>query len=143
MSDEVVKIAVLEQKLVEFGNIVGKIDNAIEKLSEVNTNITKMLAVHEERIEQCNRADDLLIKMVDDLKIDNTKEHNQVVSRLDDLEEKVDEISKFRWILGGIGIVAMILISSITTLASGWMNPLEKNVYIHPNSNSQHEESKR
>ena len=62
MSDEVIKIAVLEQKLVEFSNIVGKIDNAIEKISEVNTNIIKMLAVHDERIEQCNRSDDLLIK---------------------------------------------------------------------------------
>lgn len=143
MSEEVIKIAVLEQKLVEFGNIVGKIDNAIEKMSEVNTNITRMLAVHDERIEQCNRSDDLLIKMVDDLKIDNTKEHNEVVGRLNELEKKVEDISKFRWILGGIGIVCMVLISSITTLASGWVNPLEKNVYIHPNSSGSHETHQR
>jgi hypothetical protein len=141
MSEEVVKIAVLEQKLVQFGNIVGKIDNAIEKMSEVNTNITKMLAVHEERIEQCNRSDDLLIKMVDDLKNNNSKEHNEVVSRIDDLEEKVEDIAKFRWVLGGIGIVSVVVISSITTLASGWINPFEKTVYIHPNPT--HETNKR
>ena len=46
MSEESVKIAVLEQKLVDLKYIVLKIDDAIEKLSEVNINVGKMLAVH-------------------------------------------------------------------------------------------------
>ena len=133
MSDEVIKIAVLEQKLVEFSNIVGKIDNAIEKISEVNTNIIKMLAVHDERIEQCNRSDDLLIKMINDLKVDNSKDHNIVVSRINDMEKKVDELSKFRWVVGGIGVLAVIMASTVTTLASGWLSPFE----IQYNQNNQ------
>ena len=133
MSDEVIKIAVLEQKLVEFSNIVGKIDNAIEKISEVNTNIIKMLAVHDERIEQCNRSDDLLIKMINDLKVDNSKDHNIVVSRINDMEKKVDELSKFRWVVGGIGVLAIIMASTVTTLASGWLSPFE----VQYNQNNQ------
>jgi hypothetical protein len=133
MSDEIIKIAVLEQKLVEFSNIVGKIDNAIEKISEVNTNIIKMLAVHDERIEQCNRSDDLLIKMIDDLKLDNNKDHKVVVSRISDMEKKVDELSKFRWVVGGIGVLAIIMASTVTTLASGWLSPFE----IQYNQNNQ------
>jgi hypothetical protein len=133
MSDEVIKIAVLEQKLVEFSNIVGKIDNAIEKISEVNTNIIRMLAVHDERIEQCNRSDDLLIKMIDDLKLDNNKDHKVVVSRISDMEKKVDELSKFRWVVGGIGILAVIMASTVTTLASSWLSPFE----IQYNQNNQ------
>jgi hypothetical protein len=133
MSDEVIKIAVLEQKLVEFSNIVGKIDNAIEKISEVNTNIIKMLAVHDERIEQCNRSDDLLIKMINDLKVDNSKDHNIVVSRINDMEKKVDELSKFRWVVGGIGVLAVIMASTVTTLASGWLSPFE----VQYNQNNQ------
>jgi hypothetical protein len=133
MSDEVIKIAVLEQKLVEFSNIVGKIDNAIEKISEVNTNIIRMLAVHDERIEQCNRSDDLLIKMIDDLKLDNNKDHKVVVSRISDMEKKVDELSKFRWVVGGIGVLAVIMASTVTTLASGWLSPFE----IQYNQNNQ------
>ena len=133
MSDEVIKIAVLEQNLVEFSNIVGKIDNAIEKISEVNTNIIKMLAVHDERIEQCNRSDDLLIKMINDLKVANSKDHNIVVSRINDMEKKVDELSKFRWVVGGIGVLAVIMASTVTTLASGWLSPFE----IQYNQNNQ------
>ena len=43
---EEIKVAVLEQKLEDVKDIIVKIDNAIEKLSEVNSNVSKMLAVH-------------------------------------------------------------------------------------------------
>jgi hypothetical protein len=132
MSEEIVKIAVLEQKLIEFGNIVSKIDSAIEKLSEVNTNITKMLAVHDEKIEQCSKSDNLLIKMIDELKDDNSKEHTIVVTRINELEEKVDEISKFRWILGGIGIISVIIVSTASSLLSGSINPFNQRTIIYP-----------
>jgi UDP-N-acetylglucosamine 2-epimerase len=36
-------------------------------MSEVNTNVIKMLAVHDERIEYGQRTDDLIIKMLDDV----------------------------------------------------------------------------
>lgn len=102
MSEEAVKIAVLEQRLVDFSNIVSKIDDAITKLSDVNANITKMLAVHEERIEQCNRSDDLLIKMIDHLKDENTREHKEVTDRMDEIEKKIEDVTKFRWMAAGV-----------------------------------------
>ena len=47
---EEIKVAVLEEKLQNFEAIVSKLDSAIEKLAEVNNNVSRMLAVHEERI---------------------------------------------------------------------------------------------
>ena len=44
-----VKVAVLNQKLEDLKPIIIKLDTAIEKLSEVNTTVSRMLAVHEER----------------------------------------------------------------------------------------------
>ena len=49
---EEIRVAVLEQKLEDLKDIIVKIDDAIEKMSEVNTNVTKMLAVHEQRISK-------------------------------------------------------------------------------------------
>ena len=45
--DNQVKIKVLEQKLEDLTSIVLRIDTAIQKLSEVNTTVSRMLAVHE------------------------------------------------------------------------------------------------
>lgn len=132
MSEELVKIAVLEQKLIDFGNFVGKLDNTIERLSEINTNITKMLAVHDEKIEQCNRSDLILIRMIDDLKDENKIDHEEVQSKIQDLVERINiiemevkEVSKIKWMTVGCGIILAVLAAAFSTLASGWWTPSE------------------
>lgn len=129
MSDESIKIAVLEQKLVDFANIVSKIDDAITKLSDVNANITKMLAVHEERIEQCNKSDNVIIKMIDNLKLDNAKEHQEVIERIESIEEEIKEVGKIKWMTVGCGVLLAVLTTAFSTLASGWWTPTEMQVH--------------
>ena len=123
MSEEIVKVAVLEQKFADFANIVNKLDDAIQKMSEVNTNVIKMLAVHDEKIEYGQRTDDLIIKMIDNLKEENQKEHKKTSDRIDDLEEQVGEISKIKWMTVGTGAVLTVLVALFASLASGWLTP--------------------
>ncbi len=123
MSEEIVKVAVLEQKFADFANIVNKLDDAIQKMSEVNTNVIKMLAVHDEKIEYGQRTDDLIIKMIDNLKEENQKEHKKTSDRIDDIEEQVGEISKIKWMTVGTGAVLTILVALFASLASGWLTP--------------------
>jgi hypothetical protein len=123
MSEEIVKVAVLEQKFADFANIVNKLDDAIQKLSEVNTNVIKMLAVHDEKIEYQQRTDDLLLKMIDNLKEDNEKEHKKSGDRITILEKEVGDVSKIKWMTIGCGVLLAILATSISTLASGWWTP--------------------
>ena len=125
MSEEAVKIAVLEQKLLDFSNVVKKLDDAIEKISEVNSNVIKMLAVHDEKIEQCNRSDDLIVKMVDGFREDNEKDHKQVMERIEKIEKKVEEINKIKWMTVGCGVLLVVLTGAFTSLASGWWTPSE------------------
>lgn len=131
MSEELVKIAVLEQKLIDFANIVNKLDNAIEKISEVNTNITRMLAVHDERIEQCNKSDNLLIKMLEDLDEKNQKDHEAVVERIEKIEIKLEDVSRIKWMTIGTGIVLAVLATAFSTIASGWWSPTMHEGHTH------------
>ncbi len=123
MSEEIVKVAVLEQKFADFANIVNKLDDAIQKMSEVNTNVIKMLAVHDEKIEYGQRTDDLIIKMIDNLKEENQKEHKKTSDRIDDIEEQVGEISKIKWMTVGTGAVLTVLVALFASLACGWLTP--------------------
>ena len=50
--EEEVKVAVLETKLENFETLVLRLDSAIEKIAEVNNNVSRMLAVHEQRISK-------------------------------------------------------------------------------------------
>lgn len=136
MDNEAVKLAVLEQKFADFINIVNKIDDAIGKLSEVSINVGKMLAVHEERIEQTMKTNDVLIKMIQDLKKDNDLDHERTVERvtqieeelkenIDSLQKKYEEVSKIKWMTIGCGVVLTVLATAFSTLASGWWTPSE------------------
>ena len=95
MSEEI-KVAVLEQKFTDFTSIVNKLDDAIQKLSEVNTNLIKMLAVHDEKIDQCNKTDDLIVKMIEDVRKENAEDHKKSNERITVLEKEVEEVSKIK-----------------------------------------------
>ena len=93
------KVAILEEKIHSSEQLMQRIESAIEKISEVNANVTKMLAVHEQKIESNDKVDDILFTKIDQLKDKMDKDHNAVLSKLQGLEKKV-------WI--GIGILAAV-----------------------------------
>lgn len=103
MQEESVKIAVLEQKLIDLKDIVIKIDDAIEKLSEVNINVGKILAVHEQKIEKQESADEILSTKIDKLRDKMDGDHNAVLSRIREIEKRM-------WIgMGAIFAISFIL----------------------------------
>jgi len=89
MEENKVKLAILEQKIEDLKPIVLRIDAAIEKLSEVNTTVSRMLAVHEERLSKSEEIDSVLFAKIDELRDKMDSDHNSVLSRLQDLEKKV------------------------------------------------------
>ena len=99
--DEQVKLAVLDQRLETFEGIVSKLDAAIEKIAEVNNNVSRMLAVHEERITKQEDIDAVLFDKIDKLRDKMDSDHDIVSQRLSLLERKL-------WI--GIGALGAILI---------------------------------
>ncbi len=86
---EDLKVALLEQKLEDLKDIIIKIDNAIEKLSEVNSNVTKMLAVHEERITKQEETDSILFAKIDKLRDKVDRDYDALVSRVQTIEKRV------------------------------------------------------
>ena len=98
---EQVKVAVLEERLENFETLVSRLDSAIEKLAEVNNNVSRMLAVHEERITKQEDIDSVLFDKIDKLRDKMDRDHDIVSKRLSILERKL-------WI--GIGALAAVLI---------------------------------
>lgn len=86
---EEIRVAILEQKLEDVKDIIVKIDNAIEKLSEVNSNVSKMLAVHEERISKQEETDSILFTKIDKLRDKVDSDYDSIVSRVSLIEKRV------------------------------------------------------
>ena len=93
------KVAILEEKLHTTEQLMQRIESAIEKMSEVSANVTKMLAVHEQKIETNDKVDAILFAKIDQLSAKMDTDHNAVLDKLQGLEKKV-------WI--GIGVFAVV-----------------------------------
>jgi len=122
------KIAVLEERLSAYELMMRKIDEAIQLVGKANQNISKMLAVHDERLEQCGKTDDLIARMINELKDENREQHKAVSERIDDMEKDVKEIGKIKWMTVGCGVLLALLTTAFSTLASGWWTPSEMRI---------------
>jgi len=96
-----VKVAILKERLGNFEQLVSRLDSAIEKIAEVNNNVSRMLAVHEERISKQEEIDSVLFDKIDKLRDKMDSDHDIVTKRLSLLERKL-------WI--GIGALGAILV---------------------------------
>lgn len=105
------KIAVLEERLSAYEMMMHKIDEAIQLMGKTSQNISKMLAVHEEKIDQCNKTDDLIAKMINSLKEENEKQCESVNEKIEKIEVRLEEFVKYRWIIVGVFAVVSFAFS--------------------------------
>jgi len=116
INKQLVKLDVLESKLNIYETLsremLDKLEAAVDKISDANQHIANILTKHDERIEQSIKTDELLVKMIDDGKKQNTVEHNRVIVRIESIEKNVNDLIKFRWQAAAI-IGATILLAGI------------------------------
>ena len=97
-----VKVAVLDQKIEDLKGIVVRVDDAIQKMSEVNINVSRMLAVHDERISKQEQTDIVLFSKIDKLRDKIDLDHDSIRARLSLLERRI-------WLtVGALGAVVVI-----------------------------------
>ena len=133
MADELrTEIELVKKDITQLNQVMGKLDTAIEKLSEVATSLNRMIAVQESKIDQQERllghnveviheriekhrnevateiekSHGLIMNEIKQLRLDQAEHHKLVSERLSRLEQ-------WRWIMVGGAIVVGYLISAL------------------------------
>ena len=116
-SKDLAKLDVLESKLNIYESLsremLDKLENAVDKISEGNSRIATILAKHDERIEQSLKTDEIMIRMIEDVKHSNSEEHKAVIKRLEKVEANVNELSKFKWQAAALVGASVLLIGLV------------------------------
>ena len=126
------EVELLKREVGSINVIHGRLDLAIEKLTEVSNCINRMLAVHEERLSQQeesqHRAEQEFTSDIKELHsriTTNTKEllatstqqhkeHTEAIQKLrDDIARRVGVLEKWRWIIIGGSIVFGFVIQKL------------------------------
>ena len=117
MEDQV-RLAVLDQKLEDLKPVILKIDAAIEKLSEVNTTVSRMLAVHEERITKQEEVDTVLFAKIDKLRDKMDRDNDIILQRIRQLEKRV-------WMTVGALTVTTLIVNNSGLFSRLLTTPVE------------------
>ena len=109
------KFDVLESKFNIYEDLsremLAKLENAVDKISESNAGIVNILTKHDERIDQSMRSDELIMKMIEEHKVYDDALFDKVNERFERMEEKINSLSKFRWQVGAIVAAIMLIVS--------------------------------
>jgi len=124
------KLAVLESKFDIYEDLskemLDKLERAVGTISENSQRVAIVLERHENRLEESDKTDKLLLKMFDEMKHNNAEDHKSVNLRIDSLEKKIDDLYKFRWIAVGIALAAVTILKAPDIFSS----------FLTPNQNA-------
>jgi chromosome segregation ATPase len=129
LRDASIRMAVLEEKLGVYEELskemLAKLESAVDKISEANQNVAKILVRHEERLDQTLQSDAAIMKLLQDLKDQGKEDLKSVNKKIEDVEasvksahERISEISKYRWILAGALVISSFIISESNIIAT-------------------------
>ena len=108
------KLAVLESKLDIYEDLskemLDKLERAVGTISENSNKIAIILERHETRLDESERTDNLIIKMIEEFKAKQDKDNEIVHDRISQLQKKVDQNAKFV-----VGVTA-VLTTIVTVL---------------------------
>lgn len=102
------KLAVLESKLDIYEDLskemLDKLERAVGTISDNSNKIAIILERHENRLDESERSDQLIVKMVEELKETHSKDNTILHERISTLQKKVDQNAKF--VVGAAAVIA-------------------------------------
>lgn len=93
MSQESLKtdVQLLKKDVEQISEFLKRLDVAIEKLSEVSTGISKIIAVHDKRMEVNERTDQQIFDILEDRKNEHEDDKSKLYSRINSVEKHVND----------------------------------------------------
>ena len=87
--------------------MLDKLERAVGTISENSNKIAIILERHEGRLEESERTDQIIIKMIEDLKMKVDKDHETMHQRVSAIQKKVDTNAKF--VIGAGAVLATLV----------------------------------
>ena len=127
------KLAVLESKLDIYEDLskemLDKLERAVTTISENSNKIAIVLERHENRLDEGDKANQAIIKMVTDHQNYDEKMFNNFAEKLDNLEKKVEENQKMLWLVT-ISASAVIFVLQFLPTIGLQLTPVEQSSMI-------------
>ena len=116
------KLQVVEQKLEIYEDLTRqmlvKLESAVEKIAEANIQTNLLLERHENRLDEGERSNTLIVKMVEEFKEVEKNDISVLHKKFSTIQNKVEENQKFVFATGAV-LTTVIAISQLFGVL-GW-----------------------
>jgi septal ring factor EnvC (AmiA/AmiB activator) len=123
------KLAVLESKLDIYEDLskemLDKLERAVATISENSNRVAIILERHESRLAESERADQLIIKMIEELKDDIDDIDKGVKLKFHDQNKKIEEAQKWIWMAGAVLTTAVTVLQVLPNIGLS-LTPVQK-----------------
>ena len=127
------KLAILESKLDIYEDLskemLDKLERAVSTISENSNRIAIVLERHENRLDEGDKSNQLILKMVEDLKENQEKDTTTVHERISKLQEKVNENQKFMIMISGCAL-AVVTVLQVLPMIGLQLTPVQNSSMI-------------
>ena len=104
------RVSLLEERIASYDEIskqmLSRLEQAVDKISESTREISQILIRHEERIDRASEANAAVIQLIskteNELKNDLTQKSKGIEDRVDKNTTDIDDLKKNRWIWIGV-----------------------------------------
>lgn len=79
-------VAGLQKDMAQVGLLVDRLDTTIQKLTEVSSAVSQLLAVQSNRLEVQEKNSDKIQELIEQRRVEHDKEIKDLYSRIDDVE---------------------------------------------------------
>ena len=122
------KLAVLESKLNIYEDLskemLDKLERAVTTISDNSNKIAVVLERHENRLDESERADNLILQMLEEMKERHSKDNEIIHDRVSALQKKVDANQKF--VVGATAVLATLV--AVGQVVAPMLRPLSPQV---------------
>ena len=114
------KLAVLESKLDIYEDLskemLDKLERAVGTISENSNKIAIILERHENRLAESERSDQLIIKMIEELKEEIDDIDKGVKLKFHEQNKKIEEAQKWIWMAGAVLTTAVTILQVLPNI---------------------------
>lgn len=124
------KLQVLESKLDIYEDLskemLDKLERAVGTISENSNKIAVILERHETRLDEGDKSNQLIIKMIEEMKTSHDKDTETLHERISQLQKKVDSNQKF--VVGATAVLATLV--AVGQVVAPMLRPLTPNANV-------------
>ena len=122
-------VAVLKEQNAVSGDIHSRLDSAIDKLTDIQSGIKSMLAVHEERIVRAEESDveiqSIMENRQETIREDIQTLHGRITDETKEMRQyfndKLHQLEKTKWIMVGVACALGISFTPMANMLTSMM----------------------